>query len=182
MRSPADPEKIRQLIRELGRRARGPGRIYLTGGASALLEGWRDATVDVDLKLDPEPRGIFEAIARLKTELDLNIELASPDQFLPSPPDWRERSTFIARHGEVEFFHYDFRAQALSKLARGFERDLADVRAMLERGLVSKPELADALEQIRPGLVRYPALNAEAFVRRVRRALERDDSSEVDDE
>ena len=168
MRTPVDPAKLRRLIRELGRRARGPGRIYLVGGASALLEGWRDATVDVDLRLDPEPPGIFEAIAGLKTELDLNIELASPDQFLPTLPDWRARSPFIGRHGDVEFFHYDFRAQALSKLARGFERDLDDVRAMLGRGLVSRAELAAALAEMMPGLVRYPALDAGAFERRVR--------------
>ena len=80
MRTPADPAKVRTLLRELGRRARGPGRVYLIGGACALLEGWRAATVDVDLKLDPEPPGAFEAIARLKNELDLNVELVSPDQ------------------------------------------------------------------------------------------------------
>ncbi len=79
VREPADHAKIRTLLRELGRRARGPGRVYLIGGASALLEGWRSSTVDVDLKLDPEPPGAFEAIAQLKNELDLNVELVSPD-------------------------------------------------------------------------------------------------------
>jgi len=176
MRARADVEKVRQLLRELGRQARGPGRIYLTGGASALLEGWRDATVDVDIKLDPEPSGIFEAIARLKIDLDVNIELAAPDQFLPPLPDWRERSRFVGRHGSVEFFHYDFRAQALSKIARGLERDLGDVRAMLERQLVTRGELLEALEKIRPELVRYPALDAEAFERRARALLTEEDA------
>jgi hypothetical protein len=172
MRGHVDPTKLRDVMRELGRRARGPGRVYLTGGASALLEGWRQSTVDVDLKLDPEPAGIFEAIAEVKQQLDVNVELAAPDQFLPSPPDWRARSPWIARHGQVEFHHYDFRAQALSKLARGFERDLGDVRAMLARGLVTRDDLLVALEQIRPALVRYPALDAAAFVERVRRFLD----------
>lgn len=173
MRPPASPEKVRQLLRELGRRARGPGRVYLVGGATALLEGWRAATVDVDLKLDPEPDGIFQAIAALKDELGVSIELAAPDQFLPPLPDWRERSRFVARHGDVEFFHYDLRAQALAKLARAHDRDLADVRAMLDRGLVSADELLAALDAMRPGLVRYPALDAAAFERRVRQFLER---------
>lgn len=171
MRPPADARKIRRLLRELGRRARGPGCVYLVGGASALLEGWRTSTVDVDLKLDPEPRGIFEAIAELKTEMDLNIELASPDQFLPPPPDWRERSRFIAPHGKVDFYHYDFRTQALAKLARGLDRDLDDARAMLHRGLVTRAELTAALEWMRPGLIRYPGLDPEAFAGRVRRFL-----------
>lgn len=176
MRSPADPAKIHRLLAELGRRARGPGRVYLTGGASALLEGWRSSTVDVDLKLDPEPAGIFEAIAELKNELDVNVELASPDQFLPPLPDWRSRSRLIARHGEVEFYHYDFRAQALAKLARAHDRDLADVRAMIERGLVTGTELEAAMQDIVPELIRYPAIEAEAFERRVLAFLE-----EIDD-
>jgi Nucleotidyltransferase of unknown function (DUF6036) len=168
MRSVADAGKIRHLMREIGRRARGPGRVYLVGGASALLEGWRATTVDVDLKLDPEPAGIFEAIGALKNDLDVNVELSAPDQFLPPLPDWRERSVFIERQGEVEFFHYDFRAQALAKLARGYDRDLADVRAMLARNLVSRADLVAALETMRPDLLRYPALDADAFARRVK--------------
>jgi len=131
--------------------------------------------VDVDLKLDPEPPGIFEAIGRLKNELDVNVELASPEQFLPLLPDWQSRSTFIEKHGQVEFFHYDFRAQALSKLARGFDRDVGDVRAMLARQLVSREELNEALDAIRPDFLRYPALDREAFERRVREFLAEED-------
>lgn len=174
MRQPADPRRLRRLLEELGRRARGPGRVYLTGGATALLEGWRTSTIDVDLKLDPEPAGIFEAIAALKDELALNIELASPDLFLPPVPGWRERSRFIARHGEVEFLHFDLHSQALAKLARAHERDLLDVRAMIERGLVTREDITSGLERIQPELIRYPALDAEAFERRVRRFLETD--------
>ena len=72
-----------------GREATGPGRVYLTGGSTAVLEGWREATVDVDLKLDPEPAGAFEAIAHLKDTLDINVELAAPDQFVPPLPGWQ---------------------------------------------------------------------------------------------
>lgn len=171
MRALVDPSTLRRLMREIGRRARGPGRIYLVGGASALLAGWRNSTVDVDLKLDPEPAGIFEAIGELKTALDINIELSAPDQFLPLLPDWRERSPFIERQGDVDFFHYDFRVQALAKLARGYDRDLADARAMLARTLITKPELAAALEVMRPNLLRYPGLDAEIFEQRVRGLL-----------
>jgi hypothetical protein len=172
MRRPVDPAKIHRLLEELGHRARGPGRIYLVGGATALLEGWRASTIDVDLKMDPEPDGIFEAIADLKNELQVNIELASPDQFLPPLPDWQARSRFIARHGEVEFFHYDLRSQALAKLARSHDRDLADVRSMLGRGLVSSEGILQGLDQIRDRLIRYPSLDGEALEKRVKLFLE----------
>jgi len=98
--------------------------------------------------------------------------LASPDQFLPSPPDWREHSPFIARHGDVDFFHYDFRAQALAKLARGHERDLLDVAAMLDRGLIDKKTLAAAYESIKSQMLRYPSLDATTLHKRVQEFLE----------
>ena len=53
-------------MRAFARDVTGPGRVYLVGGASALLEGWRRSTVDVDLRLDPEPRGAFEAMVQGK--------------------------------------------------------------------------------------------------------------------
>jgi len=54
MRPPVDDNAIRTLARELGRIARAPVRIYLTGGSSAVIEGWRRATIDVDLRFEPE--------------------------------------------------------------------------------------------------------------------------------
>src|SRR5881394_4030597 len=109
---------LKQFMQELAAAARSPGKVYFTGGATALLLGFRDQTIDIDLKLDPEPKGVFEAIARLKNTLDVNVELASPDNFIPATARWRERSRHIASIGQVEFFHYDFALQALSKLER----------------------------------------------------------------
>jgi hypothetical protein len=167
MRRPLDPERLRQVLEALGRACCGPGIVYLTGGATALLEGWRVATVDLDLKLDPEPEGAFAAIARIKEELEVNVELASPADFLPELPDWRERSPLVGRFGPVEVRHYDLRAQALAKVARGFERDVADVRAMLERGLVSCDLLRGALVQMEPRLERFPRVSGRELARRL---------------
>jgi hypothetical protein len=147
----------------MGRKTKGAGCIYLTGGATALLHGWRPMTVDVDLKADPEPSGYFESIATLKDELSLNIELASPSDFIPELPRWRERSLFIASHGQLDFYHYDPYSQALSKLERSHTRDLTDVNAMLRDGLVEKDQLMQLFIQIEPDLIRYPALDPKSF-------------------
>jgi hypothetical protein len=172
MREDADAAKVRRLMDELGRRARGPGRVYFTGGATAVLIGWRTSTIDVDLKLDPEPAGVFEAIAQLKDELAINVELAAPDQFIPPLPGWREHSRFIGKHGPIEFFHYDLRAQALSKIERGHAKDVDDVRAMISSRLVDPTELRVAFDAIEPELVRYPALDADLFRQKLEEALE----------
>ena len=60
---------------ELGAAVRSAGRVYFTGGVSAVLLGWREMTIDVDLKAEPEPTGFFECLPLLKDRLDLNIEL-----------------------------------------------------------------------------------------------------------
>ena len=171
-RATSNAEKVRQLMRRLGREARGRGGVYLVGGASAVLIGWRDMTLDVDLKLDPEPPGTFAAIARAKDELDMNIELAAPDDFIPPLPGWRERSVFIVRHGDVDFLHYDFYAQALAKIERSHQQDLRDVRAMLRASLIHPTRLAELFEAIKPELPRYPAIDVSAFVSRVADTVE----------
>lgn len=161
-------------MRELGRAAKGAGRIYLTGGTSAVLVGWRESTVDADLKLDPEPAGAFDAIRRLKDDLDVNVELASPEDFIPPLPGWRDRSQFIDRHGQVDFFHYDFCAQALSKIQRGHDRDLADAREMIQRGLVDPAQLLQLFADIESDLLRYPAIDADVLRRKLETFLSED--------
>ena len=171
-REVSNAAKVRLLMRQLGEQATGPGRVYLVGGASAVLVGWRETTVDVDVKLDPEPAGIFEAIARAKDELDMNIELAAPDDFIPALPEWRERSPFVVRHGIVDFHHYDFYAQALAKIERSHEQDLQDVAAMRQRGLIEAQRLAAFFNAIKGDLLQFPGIDALAFAAQMRHALE----------
>jgi hypothetical protein len=154
---------LQQFMQELAAAARSPGKVYITGGATALLLGFREQTIDIDLKLDPEPEGAFEAIATLKDRLDLNVELASPEDFIPRAPDWRERSQLIASIGRLQFFHYDFSLQALSKLERGHAQDLEDVRSLVRGGYVTANELQARFAQIEPGLIRYPAIEPRQF-------------------
>jgi len=165
----------------LGREAQGSGCIYFTGGASALLVGWRSSTVDVDIRLDPEPSGIFQAIAKLKQDLNINIELASPQDFLPPLPGWRDRSVFIGKRGSIFFYHYDFVSQALSKLSRGFDRDIKDVEAMYAQNLFSLADLRDGFDVIELELIRFPALNPNALRRRVESFIEQKSKHKVDE-
>jgi hypothetical protein len=163
MRRPVDEERVRRFMKELGDEADRDGRLYFTGGATAVLVGWRTSTVDVDIKMEPEADRLFRALPRIKDQLGINIELAAPDQFIPEVPGWQERSTFIAREGRLSFYHYDFYSQALSKIQRGHAKDLLDVREMMDRGLIDRDELRRRFEQIEPQLYRYPAIDPERF-------------------
>lgn len=49
MRELATADRIREFMRRLGDRARRDTRVYLTGGATAVLLGWRETTIDYDL-------------------------------------------------------------------------------------------------------------------------------------
>lgn len=167
MRPIADARRVERFIEALGRAARAPARVYLTGGATAVLEGWRETTVDVDLKLVPDEDDLLRAIPRLKEEIGINVELAAPDQFIPELPGWRERSRFIRQVGQVSFFHYDLYAQALAKLERGHDKDLLDVGHMVRAGRVEPDELLRHFGEIEPRLFRYPAIDPATFRRAV---------------
>lgn len=171
MRRVADEERIRRFMRALGAAADAEARLYFTGGASAVLLGWRSSTIDVDIRVIPELDSLFRVLPRLKEELELNIELASPSDFIPELPGWEMRSRFVAREGKVSFFHYDLYAQALAKIERGHAQDIADVKMMLKDGLVDPEQLRQRFEEIFPKLYRYPAIDAGSFRRALNETL-----------
>ena len=171
MRALADEDRIRRFLRALGREADVNGACYLTGGATAVLVGWRASTIDVDIRLSPETDALLRAIQRLKDELELNVELASPADFIPVPNGWRERSLFVGREGRLDYYHFDPYAQALSKLERGHSQDLDDVRELVSRGLVDPLIARSHFDEIERELHRFPAIDPGAFRRRVEREL-----------
>jgi hypothetical protein len=162
VRSQATAESVRTFARALGRAATSPACVYLVGGATAVLEGWRASTIDLDIRIEPDD-DLLRAISELKERLNINVELASPADFLPQLPEWRSRSPFLFREGLVEFFHYDLYSQALAKLERGLAQDLADVRSMIATNGVKPVVLARLFEAIEPDLYRFPAVDPEAL-------------------
>jgi hypothetical protein len=173
MRELANAERIAALMRALGRAAAAPGRVLFTGGTTAVLLGWRASTIDVDIKLVPDQDSVLRAIPALKESLRLNIELASPDDFIPVREGWVERSPFVAQEGRLAFHHFDLAAQALAKIERGHVQDLADVHTMLERQFVSAEQLRNEFRAIEPQLYRYPAIDPAAFTTALAAILER---------
>jgi hypothetical protein len=171
MRELTARENLLRFMRALGAAAADDACVYFTGGATAVLLGWRETTIDIDVELVPDRGDLLRAIASLKDELRINVELASPAHFIPPLPGWETRSVFITREGRVSFYHYDFYAQALAKIERSHAQDQADVLTMFREKRVERERLRELFEAIAGELHRYPAINASAFRRAVDDAL-----------
>lgn len=163
MRDLADAPLIERFMESLGRAAKADGRVYLTGGATAVLHGWRASTIDIDIKVIPDSDELLREIPRLKEQLNINVELAAPSDFIPVPDGWEERSPLIRRVGMVSFHHFDPVAQALSKAERGHEQDLRDIEDLIASGLVDPAEARAQFDSIEPELYRFPAIDPASF-------------------
>ena len=167
MRAPVTSERLRVFMREMAKEANEPGRVYITGGASAVVRGWRETTVDVDIKIIPESDRVLRALPDLKERLNVNVELASPADFVPPLPNWEERSPLIERIGVISFHHFDFYSQCLSKLERGHRKDIDDVAAMVREQLVEPKRLLTLFRDVESQLYRYPAIDPATLRARV---------------
>ena len=111
----------------LARHATADADVFLVGGTSAVLVGWRVATIDVDLVMRPESDAMPRAIPMHKEQLHINVERPSPDLFIPVPAELGQRRPVVGRIGRVTFRHFDFAVQVFAKIERGHARDRADV-------------------------------------------------------
>lgn len=163
MRAPVDSSRLRAFLDELSHAARHPTRLYLTGGASQLLRGLRNSTVDIDLTFEPESDELLKTMVGLKETLNVNVELVSPAHFVPALPGWRERCEFALQIGKLAVFHFDPYTQALSKLERGHDRDMKDVLALVREGIVDPVRLRALFGEVRAELFRYPAIDPKSL-------------------
>ncbi|HYX87575.1 MAG TPA: hypothetical protein VE777_21595 [Gaiellales bacterium] len=166
MRPVAGAGRIRTLLAAPGRETREPTAAYLTGGATAVLVGWRETTIDIDLRFEPERDVLLRAVSRLKDELAINVELASPGDFIPVPDGADDRALHCCTEGSLTVYHYDLYSQAPAKVERGHDRDLDDVGALLRLGLIDPRRALEYLDEIEPQLFRFPAVDPADLRRR----------------
>ncbi len=120
-----------------------------------VFEGLRDQSIDIDLAYEVAPADLdafAQTVRQLKDELDINVEEASPSDFIPLPSGAKERATFVSRFGDLDVFHFDLYSTALSKLVRGLEEDLADIVALIRANRIEQPMLEKYYQEIRPRL------------------------------
>lgn len=160
MRREITRERLGSLMKELARSAprRGASRVYLVGGGTAVYLGWRSSSIDVDLYSDRE--AVFRDIQGIKERLRINIEFARPEDFVPPLRGTASRHVFIETVGPISFYLYDPYAQFLSKVVRGFQRDLDDAREFLRSGMVDPEKLQSLVAAIPDSAyAKYPNLS-----------------------
>ena len=174
MREELTRERLISLMKELARTAP-PGRtyrVYLLGGGTAVYLGWRRSSIDVDLLSDRPD--VFKDIQGIKERLNMNVEFARPEDFVPPLNGTRDRHVFIDTTGPISFYHYDPYAQLLSKVVRGFQRDLDDARAFVSQGIVDPRRFQDLVAAIPDSAyAKYPSLSRGGVERAVETFLTR---------
>jgi hypothetical protein len=160
MRNSLDRKILRELMKELARSSpRGDSyKIYLIGGGTAVLRGWRESTIDADLHSDHP--AVFKEIQRIKEHLQLNIEFVRPEDFVPALCGSDGRHVFIETIGRVSFYHYDPYSQLLSKVVRAFRRDILDAKSFISEGMVDKEVFRTLVQEIPDSeYSRYPSIS-----------------------
>lgn len=170
MRQSVDKAAIDSFLQHLGRTFRKPARLYLVGGAALVhLEERPGFTQAIDIQGGGANEGEFiVAIHRLIQQMQVNVEFASPVDFIPLPTQWEMHSRFIGRYGTIDVFYFDFYSIALSKIERGNSRDIADVKLLVQQGIITLSELDIAYQEVlsQLGKGRYPRITPQRFSER----------------
>jgi hypothetical protein len=177
MRDHAERARIERFLRILGQRLHYPIRLYLVGGSIIVDLGLREATLDVDYVAEADdPRALEEfehIVPQLKNELRINVEPASPADFLPVPANVLAQSAHVRSYGNVHVYYYDLPSTVISKAARGAERDLADIAALVTAGIVSWAEIESRWREIRASPRGWLRHNPDDVERRLHSLRER---------
>jgi hypothetical protein len=148
MRQRVGRQEVEQFLIQVGR-TRQPGRLYLTGGAALVHRGIRPGqTLDIDIQVTVDPANLTAQIAQLKHKLNINIEFASPGDFIPLPSQWEARSQFIKRYDQVDVFYFDWYSIALSKMQRANQQDVVDVQLLVRQKFVDVTELDQLYQDV----------------------------------
>ncbi|HYK19596.1 MAG TPA: hypothetical protein VEV42_02605, partial [Pyrinomonadaceae bacterium] len=75
MREKITAERVARFMQAVGRAGKKTAHLPGRWRHSRAL-GWRETTIDIDLKLVPEVNEILKALPEIKEALEINVELA----------------------------------------------------------------------------------------------------------
>lgn len=102
---------------------------------------------------------MITAIRRIVEQMQINVEFASPGDFIPIPTQWVAQAKYIGRYGSIEAFYFDFYSLALSKIARGSDRDLINVKLLVQQKVITLEGLDATYKEVLPRMGKRPYIN-----------------------
>ncbi len=152
---------IEQFLLALGKSYHKRARIYLTGSSSLIHLGLRPGvalTIDV-LPDAPDEEEMITAIRQTGERQQIDVLFTSPEDFVPIPIHWKTQTRYIVRYGTIEAYYFDFYSLALSKIERGSDRDLYDLRLLIEQNIINLKKLEETYREVLPRMGKRPYLN-----------------------
>ena len=161
MRHNVTKADIEKFLDALGKSFRKPGRLYLADSAALVHFGLRPgSTMDIDVAIEaPDEDEMVMAIRKLVEKMQINVEFAAPGDFIPLPIHWMDQARYVGRYGSIDVFYFDFYSLALSKISRGNDRDLIDVKLLLQQKLITLEDLDAAYSEVLPRMGKRPYIN-----------------------
>jgi hypothetical protein len=104
----------------------------------------------VDYSIETASPETESILRKLALELKLDLESVPLGDFIPLPPHSEQRHRLVGQFGRATVYIFDLYSIALSKIARGFESDLDDVKFLLDQKLIEWDVLETHFQAILP--------------------------------
>lgn len=149
---------IEQFLQTLGKHFQQPSNLYLAGEAALVHLGLRNgttSTLNVVIETTDEPM-MVTYIQRCAEQVHLSVDFTSPEDVVPIPWTWQDRSRYVGPYGYIDVFYFDFVSLALSNMLQGGEQNLNDVWLLVRQRLVTLNDLDEAYLEVQPRMGRKP--------------------------
>jgi hypothetical protein len=150
-----DKARLQAFLQRLSDLLDRPGVVFLLGGSALTWLDIKRESFDVDLSLaedEPDPVPLLDAIMGAGDFIEANVDVMRMHELLPLPDGYAERAELVASFGDLKVYNFDPYSIALTKLVRSAQKDIRDVTAMLNAGLIDCPTLHLQFESV---LARY---------------------------
>lgn len=159
-----DRDAIIGFIRRFRAEFDRPGRLFLIGETSQVLEGWRERADEFTYAADitsEDREGFDRVFQKIAAELDIETNDEHPATLIPLPKDFEDRAIRVSEkllnpgndnttNGALEIFHFDPYSVSFRYISRGDEPDYHIAMYYLQHGWVTMDEMESLLENLLP--------------------------------
>jgi len=159
-----DRNAIIDFVQRLRTEFKRPGRLFLIGETSQVLEGWRDRADEITFtaQIASKDRPAFvSAVENVQNELGIELVEEHPGDLIPLPAGFQTRAHRVSakklpannpavRESHLKVYHFDPYSVSFRYIARGDEPDYHIVLYYLQHGWVTMEKMESMLEKLLP--------------------------------